>query len=241
MVNIQKPPLTLQPVKNIVITGASRGIGAELGKILSGGNKVLLLSRNVEKLQQLKSALPSLIIDQIDLSSAGFKDDFTAVVAKHFDTVDALINNAGFLVAKPVQDITRKEIEQSFNTNIMGMIEACQTIIPFMQKKGGHIVNIGSISGFQGSVKFPGLTVYSSTKAAVSGFSEALSEELKDTGIKVNCLALGAAQTEMLEQAFPGYKAPVSAKEMAEFIADFTLNAHRWITGKTIPVSLSTP
>jgi short-subunit dehydrogenase len=110
-----------------------------------------------------------------------------------------------------------------------------------MSENGGHIVNIGSMGGFQGSVKFPGLSVYSSSKAAVASFTECLAEELKDTQIKVNCLALGAAQTEMLASAFPGYKAPISAEKMAEFIADFSLKAHQWINGKIIPVSLSTP
>jgi 3-oxoacyl-[acyl-carrier protein] reductase len=228
-------------VKNIVITGASRGIGAELGKLLAAGNKVLLMSRNLKSLQALKKKYPSLNIEKIDLSSSKFKTEFKTIVSRHFKTVDVLINNAGFLVAKPVEKITRKEIDQSFNTNIMALIEACQVIIPFMKKNGGHIVNISSMGGFQGSVKFPGLSVYSSSKAAVTGFSEALSEELKETSIKVNCLALGAVQTEMLEEAFPGYKAPVTAKKMAEFIADFALNKQQWINGKTIPVSLSTP
>jgi 3-oxoacyl-[acyl-carrier protein] reductase len=228
-------------MKNIIITGASRGIGAELGKLLAKGNKVLLVSRNLKSLETLKKKYPSLQVGKIDLSSPTFKSEFSKMVSKHFKTVDVLINNAGYLVAKPVEKITRNEIEQSFNTNIMAMIEACQAIIPFMKKKGGHIVNISSMGGFQGSVKFPGLSVYSSSKAAVAGFSEALSEELKETKIRVNCLALGAVQTEMLEEAFPGYKAPVSAKQMAEFIADFALNKHQWINGKTIPVSLSTP
>src|SRR5688500_12507042 len=129
-------------MKNIIITGASRGIGAELGKLLSKGNKVLLLSRNINKLETLKKKHASLVVAHIDLSSKNFRTEFSALVSDHFKSVDVLINNAGFLVAKPVAKITRKEIEQSFSTNIMGMIEACQAIIPFMQKKGGHIVNI---------------------------------------------------------------------------------------------------
>ena len=97
------------------------------------------------------------------------------------------------------------------------------------------------MGGFQGSSKFPGLSVYSASKSAVAGFSECLAEELKEKNIQVNCLALGAAQTEMLAEAFPGYEAPVSANKMAEFIGDFSLNANQWINGKVIPVSLSTP
>jgi len=110
-----------------------------------------------------------------------------------------------------------------------------------MEHSGGHIVNIGSMGGFQGSSKFPGLSVYSSSKAAVASFTECLAEELKETKIKVNCLALGATQTEMLEEAFPGYEAPLSANKMAEFIADFSLNSSKWINGKVLPISISTP
>jgi len=228
-------------MKNVVITGASKGIGSELGKLLGVTCRVLLLSRDIKKLEEIRYEFPALLIEKIDLSSGSVKNLVSSLITKHFKTVDVLINNAGHLVAKPILEITHQDIQQSFATNVSGLIETCQAVIPLMEKKGGHIVNIGSISGFQGSVKFPGLTIYSSSKAAVSGFSECLAEELKDTKIKVNCLALGAAQTEMLEAAFPGYKAPISAKQMAEFIADFALNQHRWINGKTIPVALSTP
>lgn len=228
-------------MKNIIITGASRGIGSELAKYLCITGRVLLLSRDIEQLEQLRYENPALLIEKIDLAEKNSKKNIATAISKHFKTVDILINNAGYLVSKPVLNFTTEDIQKSFATNVMGLIETCQTVIPLMQKKGGHIVNIGSMGGFQGSVKFPGLSVYSSTKAAVAGFSECLAEELRETKIKVNCLALGAAQTEMLSKAFSDYKAPVSAKKMAEFIAEFALHQHQWINGKTIPVALSTP
>lgn len=227
-------------MKNIVITGASRGIGAELATILSTNNKVLLLARNSDGLKNLQDQFPSLIIAPFDLADADLKKNLTAIINAHFNRVDVLINNAGTIVNKPVLDITRAEMEKVFAVNVFGLMEVCQTVIPFMTN-GSHIVNIGSMGGFQGSAKFPGLSVYSSSKSAVAGFSECLAEELKELKIAVNCLALGAAQTEMLGEAFPGYEAPVSAHQMAQYIADFSLNAHQWINGKTIPVSLSTP
>src|SRR5690606_32938143 len=101
-------------------------------------------------------------------------------------------------------------------TNVVGLIASCQAVIPFM-KNGGHIVNISSMGGFQGASKFPGLSIYSSSKAAVAGFTECLAEELKDENIQVNCLALGAVQTEMLSEAFPDYQAPMGPEKMAEF------------------------
>jgi len=222
-------------MKNIVIIGTSRGIGKELVQLLADDNNVLALSRNLAPLECFNNN-PNVKIESFDVS----KDDLTSLIRQHFKSVDILINNAGYLVNKPIIEITQQDIEQSFQTNVFGMIKSCQAVIPFMEK-GGHIVNIGSMGGFQGSVKFPGLSVYSSSKAAVASFTECLAEELKETKIKTNCLALGAAQTEMLNEAFPDYKAPLSANEMARFIADFSLTGHQWINGKVIPVSLSTP
>jgi len=222
-------------MKNIVIVGSSRGIGKELVQLLSNDNNVLALSRNLEPLKEFQNN-PHVKIETFDVS----EDNLETLLKKHFKSVDMIINNAGYLINKPILELTDKDIEQSYKTNVFGLIKNCRAVIPFMTN-GGHIVNIGSMGGFQGSVKFPGLSVYSSSKAAVASFTECLAEELKDTKIKTNCLALGAVQTEMLNEAFPDYKAPLSAIEMAEFIADFTLNRHKWINGKVIPVSLSTP
>lgn len=227
-------------MKNIVITGASRGIGAELAAILSKENKVLLLARNRDGLNNLKNKFPSQLVETFDLAEPNLKSNLSSIIKSHFSEVDILINNAGTLVNKPVLEITRAEMERTFAVNVFGLMEVCQALIPFM-KSDSHIVNIGSMGGFQGSVKFSGLSVYSSSKSAVAGFTECLAEELKFQRISVNCLALGSAQTEMLAEAFPGFEAPVSAKQMAHFIADFSLNGNQWINGKTIPVSLSTP
>jgi NAD(P)-dependent dehydrogenase (short-subunit alcohol dehydrogenase family) len=104
-----------------------------------------------------------------------------------------------------------------------------------------HIVNISSMGGFQGSAKFPGLSAYSVSKGALSILTEALSTEFASKDIRVNALCLGAVQTEMFEEAFPGFKAPLSAEEMGHYIADFALTAHRFYNGKILPVSLEDP
>ena len=227
-------------MKNIVIIGCSRGIGKELVLNLSQSHKVLALSRNTEKLKEFETNT-SVTCVGFDISKQDAKSTLDKIIGDNFKTVDILINNAGYLVNKPVLEITTKDIEYSYATNVFGIIQSCQASIPYMMTEGGHIVNIGSMGGFQGSSKFPGLSVYSSSKAAVASLTECLAEELKETKIKVNCLALGAAQTEMLNEAFPGYEAPVSAKEMAEYISDFSLNSSNWINGKIIPVSKTTP
>jgi 3-oxoacyl-[acyl-carrier protein] reductase len=230
-------------MKKIVIIGGSRGIGRALALQLSAEHKVLVLARSVEKLKELQeiSISNNLMIGAVDLTAPNLREYLSTLISSYFQQVDVLINNAGYLVNKPFLELTEEDIQTSFTTNVFGLMQSCQATIPLMEKKGGHIVNIGSMGGFQGSSKFPGLSVYSSTKSAVAGFSECLAEEFADKNIQVNCLALGAAQTEMLEEAFPGYEAPVSANEMAKFIADFSLNANGWINGKVIPVSLSTP
>jgi NAD(P)-dependent dehydrogenase (short-subunit alcohol dehydrogenase family) len=225
--------------KNIVVIGASRGIGWELVKLLSNDNKVLAISRNQERLTTLGNETKS-ITAALDLTSANFKALFKELIDKHFESIDILINNAGYLVNKAVLETTLGDMQNIYATNVFGPMMSCQVVIPYMSK-GAHIVNIGSIGGVQGSVKFPGISTYSSSKAAIAGYTECLAEELKDEGIQVNCLALGAVQTEMLEEAFPGYQAPTSAVEMAEFIAYFSLNSNKWINGKIIPVSNSTP
>lgn len=230
-------------MKNIVIVGGSRGIGRELALQLSHTHKVLVLARNIESLRELEKVERAnpIQIESLNLTAPHLKDYLTTVISTRFEHVDILINNAGYLVNKPFLSLTEEDIETSFTTNITGLILTCQALVPFMKDRTSHIVNIGSMGGFQGSVKFPGLSIYSATKSAVAGFSECLAEELKAEKISVNCLALGAAQTEMLAEAFPGYEAPVSAEQMAKFIADFSLTAHNWINGKVIPVSLSTP
>lgn len=226
--------------RTIVVTGASRGIGMELVKLCAQdkNNTVLALSRNVDKMNQAFAEFENVNSAFLDLNSRTVKEDCTTLFSK-YDSIDILINNAGMLVNKPFTELTREDIESCYSVNIISVMETVQAVIPKMDF--GHIVNISSMGGFQGSVKFAGLSAYSTSKAALCSFTELFSEEYKNTNIAMNCLCLGAAQTEMLEEAFPGYEAPVSAKEMAEFITSFALNSNRWIKGKIIPVSLSTP
>ncbi|RZL18842.1 MAG: SDR family oxidoreductase, partial [Pedobacter sp.] len=153
---------------------------------------------------------------------------------------DILINNAGTLINKPFLETSAADMWQMLESNVMGHFNMIQHVVPLMNA-GGHIVNIGSMGGFQGSVKFPGLAAYSSSKSALHTLTECLAQELVETGIKINCLALGSAQTEMLEQAFPGYQSPVMAFEMGKYVADFAKTGHRFFNGKTLPVAVSTP
>ncbi|MGB0934347.1 MAG: SDR family NAD(P)-dependent oxidoreductase [Lishizhenia sp.] len=227
--------------KTIVVLGASRGIGKACVELFSEdkNHTVIGLSRNIEPLKEL-ALKENVVCASVDLTASNFKSELSEVL-KPYENIDILVNNAGKLVSKPFLDLSKTDIASCYDTNVIGIMLACQVLVPKMEEKGGHILNISSIGGVQGSVKFPGLSAYSTSKAALVSFTELFSEEYKESKIKMNCLALGAVQTEMLEEAFPGYQAPLSANEMAEYIVDFSLNGSKYYNGKILPVSLSTP
>lgn len=235
---------------NIIVTGASRGIGYELVKLLSADpkNTVLAISRNSQKLEQLKqdcllrNVTAKVIPIVCDLSDTNAMEHLHSEITRHVESVTLLINNAGAIVNKPFMEITANDLNYVYRVNVFSVVKLIQVILPLMgNDQRSHVVNISSIGGFQGSMKFSGLSAYSSSKAALACLTECLAEEFKDKNIAFNCLALGATQTEMLNEAFPGYKAPLSASEMAEFIAHFSATAQHFMNGKIIPVSLSNP
>ncbi|MBN8697882.1 MAG: SDR family oxidoreductase [Bacteroidetes bacterium] len=235
---------------NIVVTGASRGIGYELVKHFAKNEKntIICTARDQEKLEKLKKECDhnpnhgNVIPFSCDLSSPQSIHSLTNEIKKHIHSIDILINNAGAIVNKPFLELKQEDVQKVYQVNVFSVISMIQSLFPLMNRnERSHIVNISSVGGFQGSVKFAGLSAYSSSKAAMVCLTECLAEEFKDQNIAFNCLALGATQTEMLEEAFPGYKAPVSASDMAEFIANFSITGHKYLNGKIIPVSLSTP
>lgn len=232
-------------MKNIIITGASGGIGRAVAlEMLKDENiNLLLVSRNKENLESIAGEA-GISGDRIrtypfDLSDRDYRQ-LIADIESTFGKVDVLINNAGAIVNKPFEETTSADFERVVNTNFRGPFFLIQGLLPLLNS-GAHIINISSMGGFQGSVKFPGLALYSASKGALSTLTEVLAAELSNRKISVNCLAIGSVQTAMLEEAFPGYKAPVTPESMAQFISWFALNANTWLNGKVIPVSLSTP
>lgn len=227
--------------KNIVIIGASRGIGKAVVELLAADPKhqVFALARNETALREFDkySNVTSL---PFDLNSASLRLELEQLFAQ-VEQIDLLINNAGYLVNKAFSALSHADLCTSYQVNVIGVMESVQALLPKMELNGGHIVNISSMGGFQGTMKFPGLAAYSTSKAALCSFTELFAEEYKTSRVKMNCLCLGAVQTEMLAEAFPGYEAPLTAPEMAEYIADFALNGSRYFNGKILPVSLSTP
>ncbi len=226
-------------MKNIIITGTSRGIGFEMVKLFSeAGHKVLALSRNPGPISRLE--LDNVAAIEFDISNGSEIVKLNGYLQTRIKKVDVLINNAGFLVSKPFSKLNPQEFKQCYDVNVLGPANLIRTVLPFMERNG-HVVNISSMGGVQGSVKFPGLSAYSSSKGALNILTELLAEEYKTTGPSFNSLALGSVQTEMLEAAFPGVKAPISPKEMAKYIMDFSLTGNKFHNGKILQVSSTTP
>ena len=224
-------------MKTLIVTGASRGVGFEICKQLAvKGHKVIALSRNIKPLRSMENVYPY----SVDLSIKSQVNGFVKEVAANFNTIDVLINNAGSLVNKPFLDLSSAEFEEVYKVNVFAVATLTRLILPSMDTKG-HVLNITSMGGIQGSTKFPGLSAYSSSKGALIILTELLAEEFKESGPSFNALALGAVQTEMLEEAFPGYQAPVSAAQMAQYVIEFAMIGNQFYNGKVLPISSSTP
>lgn len=225
-------------MKNIIVTGTSRGIGLELAlQLATKGHRILAISRTIPQALLGNENISCLSVDLAIETDLQKISDYLAATWKQ---VDAIIHNAGSLLLKPFSETSQADFESIYKVNVFGVANLTRVGLPYLQK-GSHVVTISSMGGIQGSLKFPGLAAYSSSKGAVITLSELLAEEYKEKGIAFNVLALGAVQTEMLAEAFPGYQAPISAAEMAQYIADFTLTGNQYYNGKVLEVSSSNP
>jgi short-subunit dehydrogenase len=199
------------------------------------------ISRNSEKLESLKASLTNptnfnyLSKDVVNLNQNDINDFIKD------SKVDVLVNNAGHLINKPFSEIKYDEYRELMDVNFWGAFNLSQLLVKKLSNANGQIINISSMGGINYTSKFPGLSLYSSSKAALSVFTECLAVELQSEQIKVNALALGAVETEMLNNAFPGYVADTKAHEMASFIVEFAKSASNIINGQVIRVSKSNP
>ena len=228
--------------QKILLTGASRGIGFQTALFLaSKGHSVVCVARSSDKLNELSKSYPNLLTPYIaDLSKT---QDITSLINEikgRWGYVDLIIHNAGGITVKPFEDLTDNDWQYQLDVNLMSAVRLFRGTLPLL-KSGAHLLTISSMGGFQGSAKFPGLSAYSVSKGTLTILAECLATELSDHNISVNCLCLGAVQTEMLETAFPGFKAPVSASQMAEYISEFGLTGHRFYNGKVLPVAITDP
>ncbi len=235
-------------MKNIIITGCSSGIGEAAVRYLTEhiACKLIGISRNENKLSQISNELKNLncvgefVPLPFDLSITNKYNVLYNKIQEHLSSVDILINNAGSLLNKSFEKINTNEFDHVMLTNFKAPFFLIKELLPLFSVSS-HILNISSMGGFQGSIKFPGLSVYSASKAALANLTECLASELSDRKIYVNAIAPGAVETDMLKQAFPDFKAPVTASQMGEYISTFALHGHTFFNGKILPVSLSTP
>ena len=234
---------------NIVITGASKGIGFNIVKSLAvdKDNKIIGISRNYKQLVVLKdwcsnNSKTEFIPISYDFQQITFSEPKLAgIIRQHFNSIDILINNAGTLINKPFELISAEEINRIFTVNYLAPSLLIKDLLPLLKVGKAHVINISSIGGYQGSLKFPGLSHYSASKAALASLTECLAVEYNKDGVVFNALALGAVQTEMLSEAFPDLKASVNSEDMGNYIAKFALEGKKFYNGKIIPVSLTTP
>jgi NAD(P)-dependent dehydrogenase (short-subunit alcohol dehydrogenase family) len=225
-------------MKNIIVTGTGRGIGFELAlKFANDGHHVLAVSRKTPKALVEHENITCL---SVDLSLDADLEKVSDFLSSTWETIDAIVHNAGSLIAKPFSETTTEDFENVYKVNVFAVAALTRVALPYL-KSGSHVVSISSMGGIQGTLKFAGLSAYSSSKGALITLSELLAEEYKERGIAFNVLALGSVQTEMLAEAFPGYKAPLSASQMADYISNFTLTGNQFYNGKILQVSSTTP
>lgn len=227
--------------KVAVVTGASRGIGREICiELANNGHHAIAVARSEQPLNKLANTYTNISANPTDLRDQQDVDKLINQIQKDFYTVDILINNAGALINKSFEELTLDDWRSQLESNLISAVHITKKMLSLFSNSA-HIVNISSMGGFQGSAKFPGLAAYSVAKGALSILTECLSVELSDKNIKANALCLGAVQTEMLEEAFPGIEAPLTAKKMGSYIANFALEGSTFYNGKILPVAMEDP
>jgi NAD(P)-dependent dehydrogenase (short-subunit alcohol dehydrogenase family) len=180
------------------ITGASRGLGALIARAaLDDGNAVVAAGRNVEAIVERLGESPALLPVALDVTSeAQAKAAVEAAVAK-FGRIDVLINNAGFGLLAAVEESSDADVRRMYDTNVFGLLNVTRAVLPVMRKqRGGHVMNMSSIGGYRAAA---GFGVYSSTKFAVEGITEALHAELKPLGIHATVVEPGYFRTDFLD------------------------------------------
>jgi NADP-dependent 3-hydroxy acid dehydrogenase YdfG len=212
--------------KKVLITGASRGIGAELAvKLAEKGAVLCLTSRNISKSNELLSKLGKLntkyyIFDADFSQESDIKNAYNFFISK-VGSIDILINNAGRGIFSPLQDETASQIKEIIDLNVFGLIYITNLCVADLIKNKGSIVNISSVAGRKG---FQGLSVYCASKWAVVGFTESLRDELCSKNVRVMVVEPGLVDTdwgENLPDSFKEYKASVDmldAKDVADTI-----------------------
>jgi len=189
-----------------LITGASSGIGEAFARLFAAeGFDLVLTARREEKLQQLAADLPTttkIVVLPGDLSTTAGITTFCGSVSGESLEIDVLVNNAGMMVEQEFAKLTTEQIERTITLNITALTQLIHQFLPAMKaRKSGRILNVASVAAFH---PVPGMDIYAATKAYVLSFSEALAENLRDTGISVTALCPGLTDTDMVDTSVAG-------------------------------------
>lgn len=222
----------------ILVTGASRGIGRELCLFFSQlGHEVLAVARSEEPLRLLAEEHPNIEAWPMDINQW---QELADQLGERHSHLDLLVHNAAAFINKPFREVALEDMQQVYHTNVYVPYFLTQALLPLL-KEGSQVLAISSVGGQGGSMKFPGLSVYSSSKGALNILVECLATELGEEGIIVNGLALGSSATEMFKAAFPDMEAASSPEDMAKFIGNFAIQSPGLVQGKVYSVSSSNP
>ncbi len=224
-------------MKTYLVTGASRGIGnATVRALAEAGHRVIATARSEKPLNELAKAYPKNVV----AISADLGKESGIQALTGLGPLDGVAHAAGLLINKPFHELTDGDWQSLWEVNVMSAVRLLRNLSADLTPLS-HVVLIGSMGGAQGTSKYPGLSAYSATKGALSILTECLATEWSPRRITVNCLALGAVQTDMLAEAFPGYEAPVTAKQMGNHIAHFLTTSGALYNGKILQVALHNP
>jgi|TARA_B100001105_G_scaffold223502_1_gene192106 hypothetical protein len=188
--------------KAVLITGASSGIGKQTAfEFAKLGANVILVARRKDKLQQVENELKKFNITTLvcpcDVSKKDQVEEMSKIVLQKFNSIDVLVNNAGFAIYGSVSDLSIDEITSQMETNYFGMVYCVKNFLPSMlNKKSGHIVNVASVAA---SFGLPGIASYCGSKFAMLGFSEGLKHELSNTGVRITVVSPIMVKTEFFD------------------------------------------
>ncbi|HEF5869645.1 TPA: SDR family NAD(P)-dependent oxidoreductase [Burkholderia cenocepacia] len=180
------------------ITGASRGIGALIAQAaLEDGNAVVAAGRNVAAIVERLGERAALLPVQLDVTNEAHARAAVQAAIDTFGRIDVLVNNAGFGLLGAVEESADADVRRMYDTNVFGLLNVTRAVLPAMRAhRSGHVINISSIGGYRAA---PGFGVYSSTKFAVEGITEALHAELKPLGIHATVVEPGYFRTDFLD------------------------------------------